>query len=67
METLFGLFVTYLISIAAGLSTDAIKKKLGEILKKEPTALQGFQDPASLRKQLRIAGALFVCPFCPAP
>jgi len=51
------LFVAYLISIAAGLSSDSIKKKLGEILKKEPTALQGFQDPASLREQLRIVGA----------
>ncbi len=57
METLFGLFVSYLISIAAGLSTDPIKKKLGEILKKEPTALQGFQDPVSLREQLRLVGA----------
>lgn len=57
METLFGLVVSYLISIAAGLSTDTIKKKLIEMLKKEPNTLQGFQDPASLREQLRIVGA----------
>ena len=60
METLLGVLLSYLISMAAGMRNEAIfekrRKKLQQKLKKEASALQAIQDCMSLKEQLRLVG-----------
>jgi hypothetical protein len=60
METLLGAILSYLISLAASLRSNAITEKhhqeLQEKVKKEADALQAVQDRMSLKEQLKLVG-----------
>jgi hypothetical protein len=60
METVLGIILSYFISLAANLRSEAMaethREKLQQRLKKEADALQNIRDRRSLREQLRLVG-----------